>query len=259
MRPSGDIRYCFGDQSATGNPALGGVALRSSATWRVAGRPGVDVSGGCADFWAMRPLGGVLGPSLRAKGLGGLQEGERPGRPPRLNEEQIKRSIGFSAASRATQRMRVNLWDGKTLAAWIEREYGIQSGRAPMPTFVPAVAAFVFGSPGRFWPKPTPHGRRRIKKTPYSDAGRNGRSLGAGRSAFPATGLPLPDVGAAGNQRPDRVSSPHPQERRLFRRRPDSGWQVLVSPRDRTFQRRHVLGVSQRVPNAPPPVDAVAS
>jgi transposase len=62
------------------------------------------------------------------KGLAGLWEGERSGRPRRLSAKQLQeiniavrrmpREVGLSG----------NLWDGKTLAAWIERQYGISLG-----------------------------------------------------------------------------------------------------------------------------------
>lgn len=62
------------------------------------------------------------------RGLAGLIEGERSGRPRRLEEQQLKeigavlrqmpRDVGFGG----------NLWDGKMLAAWIEREHGIELG-----------------------------------------------------------------------------------------------------------------------------------
>jgi transposase len=61
-------------------------------------------------------------------GLAGLREGERSGRPSRLNEKQLKeinsalrqmpRDMGFGG----------NLWDGKTLAAWIAQRYKIDLG-----------------------------------------------------------------------------------------------------------------------------------
>ena len=62
------------------------------------------------------------------RGLAGLIEGERSGRPRRLEEQQLK-EIG--AVLRQMPRdvgLGGNLWDGKTLAAWIEREHGIELG-----------------------------------------------------------------------------------------------------------------------------------
>ena len=61
-------------------------------------------------------------------GLAGLREGERSGRPRRLNEKQL-REIG--RALRQTPReagMAGNLWDGKTLAAWIAKRDEIDLG-----------------------------------------------------------------------------------------------------------------------------------
>jgi transposase len=62
------------------------------------------------------------------KGLAALREGERSGRPRRLSEKHLR---GINAALRRMPRelgLRGNLWDGKTLVAWIEREYGIALG-----------------------------------------------------------------------------------------------------------------------------------
>jgi transposase len=86
-------------------------------------------------------------------GLAGLREGERSGRPGRLNEKhlrdinivlrQMPRDVGLGG----------NLWDGQTLAAWIAKQYGIGLGvrqcqrlfrqlgfrlRKPRPSIAPA-------------------------------------------------------------------------------------------------------------------------
>jgi transposase len=60
------------------------------------------------------------------EGLGGLTEGERSGRPRRLNEEQIKQIDRILRQKPTDSGMRVNLWDGKTLSAWIEKAYGVE-------------------------------------------------------------------------------------------------------------------------------------
>jgi transposase len=65
---------------------------------------------------------------FEAEGLAGLQEGERPGRPRRLDSQQLAE---VDAVLRKTPRevgMSGNLWDGKTLAAWIKRRYGTRLG-----------------------------------------------------------------------------------------------------------------------------------
>ena len=62
------------------------------------------------------------------RGLAGLTEGERPGRPSRLNAGQM-REVNRALRGRPTDAgMPVNLWDGKTLAAWIDKKYGILLG-----------------------------------------------------------------------------------------------------------------------------------
>ena len=61
-------------------------------------------------------------------GLAGLREGERSGRPRRLNEKQLRE---INIALRQMPRelgLGGNLWDGKTLAAWIAQRYGMELG-----------------------------------------------------------------------------------------------------------------------------------
>src|SRR5262249_34087902 len=71
------------------------------------------------EYWVRR---------FEAQGLAGLAEGERPGRPPRLSAVQV-REINRVLRSRPSDAgMSVNLWDGKTLAAWIDKTYGISLG-----------------------------------------------------------------------------------------------------------------------------------
>jgi transposase len=65
---------------------------------------------------------------FESKGLTGLQEGERVGRPSRLDEKQIAAINRTLRGKPSDAGMEVNLWDGKTLSAWIEQEYGIQFG-----------------------------------------------------------------------------------------------------------------------------------
>src|SRR5271166_5346328 len=62
------------------------------------------------------------------QGLAGLTEGERSGRPSRLDEKQVKEINRVLRAKPSEAGMRVNLWDGKTLSAWIDKTYGIQLG-----------------------------------------------------------------------------------------------------------------------------------
>ncbi len=71
------------------------------------------------EYWVRR---------FEERGLMGLTEGERPGRPPRLDAAQM-REVNRILRNRPTDAgMPVNLWDGKTLAAWIEKKYGTRLG-----------------------------------------------------------------------------------------------------------------------------------
>lgn len=66
--------------------------------------------------------------AFEQEGLAGLGEGERAGRPRRLNDKQLRE---IEAALRQMPRdvgLRGNLWDGKTLAAWISQKYGTDLG-----------------------------------------------------------------------------------------------------------------------------------
>jgi transposase len=61
-------------------------------------------------------------------GLAGLQEGERSGRPRRLDDRQLARVDRVLRQSPQDVGMTTNLWDGKTLSAWIEQQYGVELG-----------------------------------------------------------------------------------------------------------------------------------
>ena len=83
-------------------------------------------------------VGRLLGDSTRTveywiqrfeeRGLGGLQEGERSGRPGRLSERQLKQIGTVLRKPPTSAGLSPNLWDGKTLSAWIERRYEIDLG-----------------------------------------------------------------------------------------------------------------------------------
>jgi transposase len=65
---------------------------------------------------------------FEAQGLAGLREGQRPGRPRRLKERQLQ---AVNAALRRSPQefgLSGNLWDGKTLSAWIEQRFGVSLG-----------------------------------------------------------------------------------------------------------------------------------
>jgi transposase len=62
------------------------------------------------------------------EGLAGLTELERPGRPPRLSEEQVDEIEDALRMSPSACGLAGNLWDGKTLSAFIMQRWGIRLG-----------------------------------------------------------------------------------------------------------------------------------
>lgn len=62
------------------------------------------------------------------EGLAGLVDTERPGRPRRLTERQIETIDAALRQQPADFGLSGNLWDGKTLAAFVHRQWGITLG-----------------------------------------------------------------------------------------------------------------------------------
>lgn len=71
------------------------------------------------EYWVRR---------FETNGLAGLQEGERPGRPSRLTAIQVEEIKAALRKQPADFGMEGNLWDGKTLAAFIAEKYGVTLG-----------------------------------------------------------------------------------------------------------------------------------
>jgi len=61
-------------------------------------------------------------------GLAGLQEKERPGRPPRLTPQQVKVVDRVLRQPPEEAGISANLWDGKALAALLERRFSVVLG-----------------------------------------------------------------------------------------------------------------------------------
>lgn len=62
------------------------------------------------------------------EGFAGLVDADRPGRPKKLNEQQLKHIAQLIRGSPKDAGMGTNIWDGKTLSAFIKRQYGISLG-----------------------------------------------------------------------------------------------------------------------------------
>lgn len=65
---------------------------------------------------------------FEAEGLSGLADADRPGRPSRLDEQQLQ-SIEKALRSHPSQfGYAGNLWDGKLLSHFIKKEFGVELG-----------------------------------------------------------------------------------------------------------------------------------
>lgn len=62
------------------------------------------------------------------EGLAGLADADRPGRPRKLNQDHIDKVNVALRNSPLDYGLSANLWDGKTLSAFIQQEFGIQLG-----------------------------------------------------------------------------------------------------------------------------------
>jgi transposase len=62
------------------------------------------------------------------RGLAGLVEGARPGRPKRLGEPQLQEVQAVLRRTPGEVGLTGTLWDGKTLRVWIEQRYRVHLG-----------------------------------------------------------------------------------------------------------------------------------
>lgn len=71
------------------------------------------------EYWVRR---------FEERGLAGLGEGERSGRPRRLSDKQLEEINAVLRQPPESVGIRRGLWDGKGLAAFIEKRYGVTLG-----------------------------------------------------------------------------------------------------------------------------------
>jgi transposase len=71
------------------------------------------------EYWVRR---------FEEKGLAGLVEGERSGRPRRLNDKQLEEINSVLRKPPESVGITGGLWDGKGLAAFIKKRYGVRLG-----------------------------------------------------------------------------------------------------------------------------------
>ena len=71
------------------------------------------------EYWVRR---------FEERGLTGLVEGERSGRPRRLNDKQLGEIDSVLRQAPESVEISRGLWDGKGLAAFIKKQYGVTLG-----------------------------------------------------------------------------------------------------------------------------------
>lgn len=71
------------------------------------------------EYWVKR---------LKTKGLAGLREGERPGRPPKLLPNQLKEIRKHILLSPRELGYDQNIWDGPLLSYHIEKQFSVHLG-----------------------------------------------------------------------------------------------------------------------------------
>jgi len=102
-------------------------------------------------------------------GLAGLGEGDRSGRPRRLNDRQLEEINVALRQTPAAVGLTGNLWDGKTLSAFIKRRFDIPLGvrrcQAMFKEF-----GFRFRKPRPLIARADPAAQEQYKKTPTADA-----------------------------------------------------------------------------------------
>lgn len=106
------------------------------------------------EYWVTR---------FEERGLAGLTEGERSGRPSRLTAAQVRR---IETALRKTPRdvkMNAALWDGPTLSAFIVREFKVHLGPRQCQRMF-RMFGFRFRKPRGVIAESDPVGRKQYKK-----------------------------------------------------------------------------------------------
>ena len=99
------------------------------------------------------------------EGLAGLVEVERPGRPSRLSQEQMKEIDLALRESPLEYGLTGNLWDGKTLSAFINQQWSINLGVRQCQRLFRQLG-FRLRKPRPMIANSDPELQARVKKTP---------------------------------------------------------------------------------------------
>ncbi|WP_425387545.1 winged helix-turn-helix domain-containing protein [Desulfatirhabdium butyrativorans] len=113
------------------------------------------------------------------EGLSGLVDLERPGRTPRLGDEQFREIGEALRQSPLDFGLGTNIWDGKTLSAFIRSRYDIALGVRQCQRLFRQLG-FRMRKPRPVIARADPERQEEYKKTPSHEAKRGDRSVGIG-------------------------------------------------------------------------------
>lgn len=120
------------------------------------------------EYWVRR---------FEARGLTGLTEGARSGRPRRLTAEHLVQVERVLRHAPREVGLRGNVWDGKTLAAWVDQAFEIDLGVRQCQRLFRQLG-FRLRKPRPMVAKADPERQKAHKKTPKSPRRRRRRPLG---------------------------------------------------------------------------------
>lgn len=121
------------------------------------------------EYWVRR---------FEQEGLAGLADGDRPGRPKRLDEKQLGKVAKALRKSPEDFHLAGRIWDGKTLSAWIEQQFGITLGARQCQRLFRSLG-FRLRKPRPLIAHADPELQATYKKTPGAHEDRHSGSLGA--------------------------------------------------------------------------------
>jgi transposase len=113
------------------------------------------------------------------KGLAGLVEGERSGRPRRLNDKQLEEINSALRQTPGSVGITRGLWDGKGLAAFVKKRYGVTLGVRQCQYMFKSFG-FRLRKPRSLIARADPELQEAYKKTPRAHGRSKNRSVGDG-------------------------------------------------------------------------------
>jgi transposase len=120
------------------------------------------------EYWVRR---------FEEKGLGGLVEGERSGRPRRLSDKHLEEINSALRQPPESVGITSGLWDGKGLAAFIKKRYGVSLGVRQCQYMFKSFG-FRRRKPRHLIARANPEVQEAYKKTPKTRGRSKNRSVG---------------------------------------------------------------------------------